>query len=301
MKTETKVIKKGQNKNLGEVTFLTEKQYILVDGDDGTNKISVNNLKDELGINELGINDIHYITIAQKTTGVLYPVSFASTIEANEFYENEEIEMVSTNAISIGDYAFWNSSLRTIIANSATKIGYGAFGASELEYIEIQSATRIEHRGLQTCYNLTEVSGPNVESIGYSGCNGCRKVTKYSFPKLEYIDLYGIISNASLVDFFAPKIKGLNSRAFQGCTNITKYEFPDLAYCRDQVFCKNYALEAIYLNCSSSVFGENNFVDAGTGVNGLTFYITADYIDTYTADFFEAQGCPHATAEEWIQ
>ena len=148
MRTKANIIKNGQNTSLNEVSSLDNNQYFLVNGENGTKKISVENFKDAL-INTTTLYDIddNEITYLPKY------------LEPYVYYNQQDIYKVTTNATNISSNAFGNcSNLSSVDLSNATNIGYYAFYfCSSLSSVDLSNAISIGYYAFRFCGNLTSV------------------------------------------------------------------------------------------------------------------------------------------------
>ena len=128
-------------------------------------------------------NNPNYVSI----DGVLFEKTnnVPTKIILYPFGKKETSYVIPNSVTSIGDSAFYSSSLTSItIPDLVTSIGDGAYCASSLKSITIpNSVTTIEYLTFAYCYDLTSITIPDsVTSIGYLAFSDCRNLTSLTIP-----------------------------------------------------------------------------------------------------------------------
>ena len=316
MKTKTNLIKKGQKKNLGEVTFLTEEQYISVNGDARNNRISVPNLKNVLGINDLAtieelkkeiddsatkVEDAKNTTEQHKTDAENSANTAKDNLEKIQILQ-QKIEATSeTMAIDV------NQEKTTIYNNIGGEIYiiYGTVPSYEYsdnaDVYKVKSyAKLVESYSFKGCRNLSEINFACLEEIGSKAFHGCQHIKSINLPRLIKINQAGFgYTNLSSVSF--PFVNYVGSHTFYHCRSLNSVSLPLVNYIGSYTFqyCGN--LRNIYINCKAESFQNLAFGVDGKRTQNLIIHTNAEVIDTYTPKELTRIGTPNAIVKEWIQ
>ena len=195
---------------------------------------------------------------------------------------------------SIGDYAFYNSSITSItIPNSVKSIGKYAFSdCTGLTSIEIpNSVETIDRYAFQNCSGLTSITIPssvtNIGGYAFSGCTGelivnCNipSVSSSSYGSFagskfnsvtlaEDIDSIGDYAfyNSSISSITIPNsVKYIGKYAFSDCTGLTSIDIPNsVTSIGEKAFSGCSGLTSVYIGNSVTSIG----IEAFSGCSGL--------------------------------
>lgn len=158
-----------------------------------------------------------------------------STLGAGVFTGCKGISSVvfSNSLSSIGDQAFYNSSVKTVSipeSASVTNIGASAFAYSAVTSFDVpDSITGLNSNCFAGCSELTTVTFPdNFTTLRESVFNGCSKLSKLDFPaSLKYVS-EDAFNNAGTVSAISGDNPGINLTlrsfpTYQDVTGTTKY------------------------------------------------------------------------------
>ena len=150
---------------------------------------------------------------------------------------NVDTIVISSSVTSIGEEAFCNNDIKSVIFAADSKlesIGKSAFAfCDNLTSIEIPaSVTSIGEDAFNDCDNLTSVTfanGSKVKSIGdnaFSGCDNLTSVTLEKCGMLETVGNYLFGSCKNLTSITIPSsVKEIGQGAFAYCSNLEKVIF----------------------------------------------------------------------------
>ena len=135
------------------------------------------------------------------------------------------------------------------------------------------------------CSNLTDVSFPNVTSIGKSAFNDCSSLTNVSFPKATSIGSNAFLYCDSLTNVSFPNVTSIGNHAFHSCSNLTDVSFPNVTSIGNHAFydCSNLT-DVSFPNATS--IGYNAFqycsnltnisLPNATSIGGSAFYVCSN-------------------------
>ncbi len=117
-------------------------------------------------------------------------------------------ELDITTATKISDYAFYSSSITSVIVgDKVTSIGgYAFYGCWSLTSVVIGNSVKsLGSSAFYNCYNLTSVTiGNSVKSLGSSAFYGCSGLTRITIPG---------------------SVTSIGSSAFSGCRSLTSVNY----------------------------------------------------------------------------
>lgn len=185
---------------------------------------------DDIG-NSLGALDFEYTVSSDKTTCTITGLSSLN------FQNNITIpsKIGKYTVISIGDYAFANTTIKTItIPSTVRTIGKGAFGNCELltsvyGLENCENLLQIPEDTFRACSSLNNIElPPNIVYIGKRAFAFCEKLESIDFPaKLKKIDDHAFTSCESLSRVeFSDSIITLGSTVFGACNELSEIVLP---------------------------------------------------------------------------
>ena len=165
--------------------------------------------------------------------------------------------IVKDGTLVIGDFAFANSKLSSIVLPDSIRIiGRGAFyGCENLKRIVIPpSVTSINESVFSDCENLTRISIPSsVINIGKYAFEGCKKLEDISIPSsVMHIggDAFSLCSNLESV-FIPSSVASIYGGTFYYCENLTSVLIPSsVRYIGDSAFMGCFNLKSVVIPSS---------------------------------------------------
>lgn len=146
-------------------------------------------------------------------------------IVLTKYLTNEENIIIPDFVTVLGDMAFEDSNVKTVIANGVKILGNDCFANSSIERIELNNLEVINFNSFSNCTKLKCVIGKNIKVISCLSFANC--------INLSDIDLSSVISIDKLAFFYCKSLETVN---LSNVVSLDKLAFKD---------CK---LEKIYLN-----------------------------------------------------
>ena len=188
--------------DLNEALALTDNDYFLIDGADGTKKISVANLKNEIE--------------PDSPTTTLYDIN------------DEPILYLAQDNLEPYIYAYELDIFRAVI-NTDIIPAYTFLNAYNLTTVDLPNATRISPSAFYNCYNLTTVDLPNATSIGAYAFRHCTELTTVNLPNATGISQRAFYYCTGLKNIYlicdASKI---GDESFYRTSGLTMHVHPDV-------------------------------------------------------------------------
>lgn len=167
--------------------------------------------------------------------------------------------------------------------------------------------TKIASYLFQSCFYITSISFPNVETVGKYAFNNCNQIPALNFPKCisvedyafkgcgsaktAYFPLLETIGTSSfncrvLEEIHAPLVTSVGSTAFDGCSMLKSIDFQQVGTIGANAFRSCTLLEtfvnrkqdAVCTMANKYVF-QSTPIESGTGF----IYVPAALIDSYKA------------------
>lgn len=124
-----------------------------------------------------------------------------------------------------GDESVFNSLIDrsiTEVSSNATSIGsYAFYGCTNLTTINFPKATSMDQYSFQGCTNLTAVNMPVTTTSGLGGFYGCTGLTTVKLPVATTLGTNSFRGCKKLTTADFPLVTNIGTYAFQDCTNIT--------------------------------------------------------------------------------
>ena len=218
----------------------------------------------------------------------------------NDCNNLEEVLYMPETCVSIGEYAFSGSGLRSIeIGSGVNNIGNGAFeNCSRLNSVVIptNSVKRIESNAFYSCGNLKNLTiGKGLEYIGSYAFYNCGLRSLVLPTSLKRIDYYAFNNCYSLQNInFAEGLTEIGENAFQNCSNLRNLRLPStLRTIGNAAFRNCSSLSEVHVPSMLQTIGDEAF--KGCGLNSVYAYTvvpvpinqnTFDYtgVDLYAPD-----------------
>ena len=166
-----------------------------------------------------------------------------TTLSIRSFSECKNLISVNfPNLTLIGEYAFADSSIKSVDMQNVTDMGTNVFnGCSNLETVSLPAIEVVSIGTFRNCVSLTNVdlssatkisanafrnSGletikfDNVEEIGNYAFADCPKLKGVNFPKVTSTGAYAFQNDKSLIAVLLPSLEELNSSVFQSCSSL---------------------------------------------------------------------------------
>jgi len=181
-------------------------------------------------------------------------------------YCNQLMNVDAPNAENMGKFAFQYCGVLTNVSlPKITGIGNGTFGHSGLTDISFPNVETIGNEAFEDCLNLTNVDFPKAITIGNNAFTRCPILTNVSLPEAIAIGNGAFNQCAALTDISYPKVQTIGDWAFLG-TNLSSVDLPNVLSIGEFAF-ENCA------NLTSISIPKINSTQTGTFKNctGLTF------------------------------
>lgn len=168
---------------------------------------------------------------------------------------DRSITEVSSNAESVGDYAFqWCKELTTVSLPLAKNIGSSSFGYCEkLTTIDFPEITYIGERGFTYCTTLTTANFPNLIDVDLYAFSFCTILKNINMPNLTKIGSYMFQACSELTTADFPKATTIGDKAFTNCKKLTTVIFPIVTSVGNNAFEKCDLLETINLPLTTTI------------------------------------------------
>ena len=109
--------------------------------------------------------------------------------------------------------------------------------ASVLESYQIPySVKKVEDSAFYNCDNLTEISLPNVTTIGDGAFFDCGNLTEISLPNVTMICDAAFFKCYNLTEISLPNVTTIGDSAFSDCGNLTEISLPNVTTIGDSAF-----------------------------------------------------------------
>jgi hypothetical protein len=168
----------------------------------------------------------------------------------------------ATGVTDLGDYAFSGcTALATVNLPAAQTIGERAFYGTSLTTVSLPQATTIGDYAFASCTDLETVSLPQATTIGNNAFYGCTSLTTVSFPLATSIGgaFYGCTALATVTLDAATTI---GDSAFSGCTTLGTVSLPQATSIGDYTFSGCTALASVTLSAATTI-GDYAFQSTG--------------------------------------
>lgn len=157
-----------------------------------------------------------------------------STICEGAFKKNRHIDSISASVDSIGDYAFYSSTLIRFNLPNAVLIGAHAFEGCPLTDIELNGhnpnhISTIGEAAFKACIKLKSIS-TSFEVIADSAFLYCGRLTDINIPKATSIGRGAFRSCNAITDLHFENLDSIyiDVSAFIGCTNLKSMSFKNI-------------------------------------------------------------------------
>ena len=224
--------------------------------------------------------------------------SQCENIDANAFKECISLNKINDNnaILSIGENAFTNTKLSTVIFNRLTNIDMGAFeNCHDLKYVKIPNCSSIGSNAFKNCEELITIFDDNNEIIvDNNAFNGCKKLLYFPFSKCSTINDYAFYGCSLLHKLELNNCKSIGDYAFNGCENLTEISVSVCESIGEQAFAKCPTLSKVYINNPSNIkcslnssytFCSTHDENEDCSINkDIIFYVKADDYDYYVGN-----------------
>lgn len=155
-----------------------------------------------------------------------------TAIADNVFKDNQNITTVSgVNVVTIGQFAFYRSSLTSIDFPNVEEIKYNVFQYSyQLSLLNLPKLKTIRSYAFQSCNSLTSISLPSVEIIESSAFSECANLKQIHLPNINSIYSFTFSSCTSLEEIDLPNVTLLGGNAFENCTSLKEINIPNVSF-----------------------------------------------------------------------
>lgn len=160
---------------------------------------------------------------------VIYDEKFEFTITNTDEivltkYLIDEEDIVIPDFVTIlGDMAFEDSNVKTIIANGVKVVCKYCFSNSTLERIEVNNLEIINLNAFANCINLKSVIGNNIKTINSFSFANCINLSNIDLKNAISIDKFSFFYCKSLKIANLSNIVFLDSLSFKDCKLETVY------------------------------------------------------------------------------
>lgn len=140
-----------------------------------------------------------------------------TSLNEGAFAECRYLEFLSAELLTtVGKGAFKDCiSLVTVKLSNAQTLNNDAFYNSSIKFIDLPKATTVGNNVFAGCANLRTVSLPKAEKLGTNAFRDCELVSVVHLPTLKSLD-YSVFSGCkNLKSLWLPKVKNVSSGAFQ--------------------------------------------------------------------------------------
>lgn len=141
--------------------------------------------------------------------------------------------------------------LRTVHLDSVEYIDTDAFAyCYRLKNIYVPNLKNLteEHTAndgtFYRCFNITEISFPNVESISSKCFNECHSLVSVSFQNVKTIGIFAFNYCYNLENIYFPNVENIKYGAFYFCNSIKEMSFPKLKEFGNKAFANCQILES---------------------------------------------------------
>lgn len=165
----------------------------------------------------------------EELTKVTFPTSEGVKVYEHAFnYDKALVEIINLeNVKTVGDYAFANTSVKSVKIGSNASYGEGAFFKSTVEEVEIGANTKFGLGVFQNCGNLTTVTMPEDDVEFGRGCFAyCANLANIDLSYVEIIPEECFYSCASLLRVNLNNCIEIGNYAFSDCSKVISVIMP---------------------------------------------------------------------------
>lgn len=120
------------------------------------------------------------------------------------------------------------------------------------------AVTEIDDTAFVACRNLSSVSMPSIETIGYGAFSGCMNLASVSMPSVVRVDDKAFDNCQSLLSVSMPSATTIGNDAFFACTKLSSIDMPLVTTIGDHTFLFCPSLTSISMP-SVTTIGDNAF------------------------------------------
>lgn len=129
----------------------------------------------------------------------------------------------------LGDFAFRNSSVKTVNLPRLTSLGNASFrNCTLLKSVCCSSLTAIPNTAFYKCSALTEIDFPKAREISPFAFYQCSKLETAELPECVSIGESAFYLCQHLMDVYMPKLTTMYADSFEGCNWLWELELPSL-------------------------------------------------------------------------
>lgn len=183
---------------------------------------------------------------------------------AASIIERSITEIVDSNTMIIGDYAFYRClNLATINFPIASSVGnYSFYGCSELTSADFQLVTYLGNYAFDSCSKLANANFPALSgSVSARSFYYCSALTTAKFPLAKAVSSYAFGRCANLTNIECPNAGYIDNMGFYGCESLTKMNLPSVKYINTNAFYNCYNLVTIDTSALTDFIEKNAFLN----------------------------------------
>ena len=189
------------------------------------------------------------------------------------------VDLEGATNVTIGDYAFAESNVKTIDLSNVKSIGKGAFqGAKLLDTINVSNAESIGSHAFYGCENVNSITFSNtLTSIPAYAFYGISKVKTVNIPNVKIINEFAFAKMTSLETIDLSNVNSIKDQAFDGDSALQTVTLSSLETLGTSVFISCKALNNVTLPNTLTTLPDGTFYDC-------------DALDTITMDHVNVIG-----------
>lgn len=131
-------------------------------------------------------------------------------------------EYTNDRVNSVGSFSFYkNTAIKTVNFPKAKTIGESAFFTSSLESINAPEATTTGSAAFDVCKSLHTANFPKLQTLGLYTFRDCQKLTRIVLPALTKVNMYSCKGAISLQYADFGLVARIEAQVFYGCSALT--------------------------------------------------------------------------------